>query len=222
MKKQFYNYNSYWYALAGLGLAYVYLKTLGKDKNLSLGKSLLIGGVVGGGIGLGIDLMKNKKEVVVVKKNTEQSLTQLAKSISSDAEAELSNYLFLLNKANLSDAEKEKGYNVLNGFLLAKKDNKWDSKADVQGMKKILLSYGVTEDDFKVFQTILVSSLATAITNIFSRKGNTADLKRTQNNTADSTQDNTVDSTQDNTVDSTQGNTDYLDDNSVNVIHYNR
>jgi hypothetical protein len=202
MKKQFYNYNSYWYALAGLGLAYVYLKTLGKDKNLSLGKSLLIGGVVGGGIGLGIDLMKNKKEAVVeVKKNTEQSLTQLAKSISSDAEAELSNYLFLLNKANLSDAEKEKGYNVLNGFLLAKKDNKWDSKADVQGMKKILLSYGVTEDDFKIFQTILVSSLATAITNIFSRKGNTADLKPTQNNTADSTQDNKFDSK--------QGNADY-------------
>jgi hypothetical protein len=37
-------------------------------------------------------------------------------------------------------------------------------------MKKTLLSYGVTADDFKIFQTILVNSLANAITNIFSKK----------------------------------------------------
>jgi hypothetical protein len=171
MKKPFYKYNSYWLALAGLGLGYVYVKFLAKDKNLPLGKSLLIGGLIGGGLGLGIDLMTtDKKEEEVTTEITEDGLNKLAKSISPDAEAQLYNYLFLLKKANLSETDNKKGYNVLNGFLLAKRDNKWDSQADIQGMKKVLLSYGVTEDDFKVFQTILVNSLADVITNIFSKK----------------------------------------------------
>lgn len=173
MEKPFYKYNSYWLALAGLGLGYVYVKFLAKDKNLPLGKSLLIGGLLGGGLGLGIDLINNKEEEVIINPEiTEESLNQLAKSISLDAENELSNYLFLLKEANLPKADNKKGYNVLNGFLLAKRDNKWDSQADIQGMKKVLLSYSVTEDDFKIFQTILVSSLANVITNIFSKKVN--------------------------------------------------
>jgi hypothetical protein len=173
MEKPFYKYNSYWLALAGLGLGYVYVKFLAKDKNLPLGKSLLIGGLIGGSLGLGIDLMTTDKKEVTNTEITEESLNQLAKSISPDAENELSNYLFLLKEANLPQADNKKGYNVLNGFLLAKRDNKWDSQADIQGMKKILLSYGVNEDDFKVFQTILVNSLANVITNIFSKKVNT-------------------------------------------------
>jgi hypothetical protein len=170
MEKPFYKYNSYWLALAGLGLGYVYVKFLAKDKNLPLGKSLLIGGLIGGGLGLGIDLMTTDKKEEVNTEITEESLNQLAKSISPDAESQLYNYLFLLKEANLSETDNKKGYNVLNGFLLAKRDNKWDSKADIQGMKKTLLSYGVTADDFKIFQTILVNSLANAITNIFSKK----------------------------------------------------
>jgi hypothetical protein len=170
MEKPFYKYNSYWLALAGLGLGYVYVKFLAKDKNLPLTKSLLIGGLLGGGLGLGIDLMTTDKKEVTNTEITEESLNQLAKSISIDAENELSNYLFLLKEANLPQNDNKKGYNVLNGFLLAKRDNKWDSQADIQGMKKVLLSYGVTEDDFKVFQTILVNSLANVITNIFSKK----------------------------------------------------
>ena len=172
MEKPFYKYKSYWLALAGLGLGYVYVKFLAKDKNLALGKSLLIGGLIGGTLGLGIDLMTDKKEEVTNTEITEESLNQLAKSISPDAESQLYNYLFLLKKANLSLSDNKKAYNVLNAFLLAKRDNKWDSKADIQGMKKILLSYGVIEDDFKVFQTILVNSLADVITNIFSKKVN--------------------------------------------------
>jgi hypothetical protein len=170
MEKAFYKYNSYWLALAGLGLGYVYVKFLAKDKNLPLGKSLLIGGLIGGGLGLGIDLMTTDKKEEVNTEITEESLNKLAKSISPDAESQLYNYLFLLKEANLSETDNKKGYNVLNGFLLAKRDNKWDSQADIQGMKKTLLSYGVTEDDFKVFQTILVNSLANVITNIFSKK----------------------------------------------------
>jgi hypothetical protein len=170
MNKAFYKYNSYWLALAGVGVAYLYVKVLAKDKNLSIGKSLLIGGLLGGGIGFGIDLMTTDKKEEVSPEITEESLNQLAKSISLDAENELSNYLFLLKEANLPEADNKKGYNVLNGFLLAKRDNKWDSQADIQGMKKVLLSYGVTEDDFKIFQAILVNSLANAITNIFSKK----------------------------------------------------
>jgi hypothetical protein len=170
MEKAFYKYNSYWLALAGLGLGYVYVKFLAKDKNLPLGKSLLIGGLIGGGLGLGIDLMTTDKKEEVNTEITEESLNQLAKSISPDAESQLYNYLFLLKEAKLPQTDNKKAYNVLNGFLLAKRDNKWDSQADIQGMKKTLLSYGVTEDDFKVFQTILVNSLANVITNIFSKK----------------------------------------------------
>jgi hypothetical protein len=170
MEKPFYKYNSYWLALAGLGLGYVYVKFLAKDKNLPLGKSLLIGGLIGGGLGLGIDMTTDKKEEVTNTEITEESLNKLAKSISPDAESQLFNYLFLLKEAKLSETDNKKGYNVLNGFLLAKRDNKWDSQADIQGMKKTLLSYGVTADDFKIFQTILVNSLANAITNIFSKK----------------------------------------------------
>ena len=122
-------------------------------------------------MGFGIDLMTDdKEEEVATPEITEDSLNKLAKSINPDAEAQLYNYLFLLKKANLSLSDNKKAYNVLNAFLLAKKDNKWDSQADIQGMKKILLSYGVTEDDFKVFQTILVNSLSDVITNIFSKK----------------------------------------------------
>jgi len=173
MEKPFYKYNSYWLALAGLGLGYVYVKFLAKDKNLSLAKSLLLGGAVGGGIGIALDLI-NKNGAEEVKKNvTKESLNELAKSISPEAEDELSNYLLLLDKAKLNEFDNQKGYNVLNGFLLAKKDNKWDSNADIQGMKKTLISYGVTEDDFKIFQAILVNSLANAITNIFSKNNTT-------------------------------------------------
>ena len=173
MEKPFYKYNSYWLALAGLGLGYVYVKFLAKDKNLALGKSLLIGGLIGGTLGLGIDLMTTDKKEEFTTEITEESLNKLAKSISLDAENELSNYLFLLKEAKLPQTDNKKGYNVLNGFLLAKKDNKWDSNADIQGMKKTLISYGVSEDDFKIFQAILVNSLANAITNIFSKNNTT-------------------------------------------------
>ena len=172
MEKPFYKYNSYWLALAGLGLGYVYVKFLSKNKNLPLGKTLLIGGVLGGGVGLGIDLIKKPKKEEIKPELTEQNLKDLATSISPDAERELSNYLFLLDKSNLPLNERKKAYNVLNGFLLAKKDGKWDAQADINGMKKTLLSYGVTEDDFKVFQSILVSGLATSIASIFQRKPN--------------------------------------------------
>lgn len=159
-----------WLALAGLGLGYVYVKYISKNQNLSLGKSVLIGGALGGALGLGIDLIqKNQKEE---SKITEQSLKELAKSISPDAEKELSNYLFLLNKANLPSTENQKAYNVLNGLLLAKKDDKWNPKADIQEMKKTLLSYGVKEEDFQVFQSLLANSIFDAISNIFNRKDN--------------------------------------------------
>jgi hypothetical protein len=160
--------NSYLFALAGLGLGFVFVKFLSKNKNLPLGKTVLISGALGGALGLGIDLMKRQENDK--PKVTEQSLIDLAKSISPDAEKELSNYLFLLKKADLPAKENQKAYNVLNGFLLAKKDNKWDSNLDIQGMKKTLLSYGVTEDDFQVFQSLLANSIFNTISSIFQKK----------------------------------------------------
>lgn len=160
-----------WLAIAGLGLGYVYVKYISNNKNLSLGKSVLVGGALGGALGLGIDLIqKNQKNENT--EVTEQSLKDLAKSISPEAEKELYNYLFLLNKANLPSSENKKAYNVLNGFLLAKKDDKWNSKADIQEMKKTLLAYGVKEEDFQIFQSLLANGIFNAISNIFNKKDN--------------------------------------------------
>ena len=60
MNKPIYKYATVWGILGGTALAYLYLKTIGKNKNIlpiiqtDTLKALLIGGGVGLGIGLGI------------------------------------------------------------------------------------------------------------------------------------------------------------------------
>ena len=162
-EKPFYKYASYWGVVGGTALAFLYLKTLGKDKNLSLAKTLLIGAGVGGGIGLITDMAIGKKPKAI----TRESVKELSKSIDSDSVSQVDNYLFILDKAKLSEQDNQRILNVINGVLLAKKDKKWDEKADINNKKAILLTYGVTEQDFKVFQDVIVNSLANIITDVF-------------------------------------------------------
>jgi hypothetical protein len=168
MDKPIYKYATLWGVLGGTALAFLYLKTLGKDKNLALTKTLLIGGAIGGGLGLGIDLSISRKPKAI----TEESLRALAKSISTDAESQVDNYLLLMKKAKQSDADNQRIMNVINGQLLAMKDNKWDAKADIKTKKAILLTYGVTEQDFGVFQDIIVKGLADILSGIFPKTDN--------------------------------------------------
>lgn len=163
MEKLIYKYATVWGILGGTALAFLYIKTIGKGKNLPLTKTLLIGGAIGGGLGLGIDLSVSKKP----KPITEESLRALAKSISTDAESQLDGYLSLMKKANQSEADNQRIMNVINGQLLAMKDNKWDEKADLKTKKGILFSYGVTEQDFGVFNDIIVKSLADILSGVF-------------------------------------------------------
>jgi gas vesicle protein len=148
--------------LAGVGLSFVYLKTLGKEKNLDLIKTLLIGGGIGAGLG-SISLLLSQEPKAI----NEESLRKKAKDLGSDVEKEIENYLFLIKKANLSEKDNQRVYNVINGLLLAKKDKKWDEKADILAKKKLLLSYGVKEEDFNVFQDFLVKNIADVLSNLF-------------------------------------------------------
>lgn len=148
--------------LAGLGLSYLYIKTLGKNKNLDLTKTLLIGGGIGAGLGslglIGLSI-KNKEKVIDA-----QYLKDLSKDVN--AELEVDNYLRIIDLAKLSDADKERVFKVINGVLLAKKDKKWDENADIKTKKAILLNYKVSEFDFKVFYDVIINRLADILTNI--------------------------------------------------------
>jgi hypothetical protein len=148
--------------LAGLGLSYLYIKTLGKDKNLNLVNTLLIGGGIGAGLGSAATLISNMKKQE--SKITEESILSLAGDVNSIDEVK--NYLLIIDKAKLSEQDKERVLRVINGVLLAKKDKKWDENADIKVKKNILLGYKVSEYDFNVFQDVIINRLADLLANI--------------------------------------------------------
>jgi gas vesicle protein len=156
--------------IAGVGLSYLYIKTLGKDKNLNLTNNLLIGAGIGAGIGSLITLMSNnssteeKKEPKII---TEQSLKDLANETNSALE--LQNYLDIIERAKVGDKDKQRIFNVINGVLLAKKDKKWDEFANMKTKKNILLGYNVSEYDFNVFQDVMVNKLADIISDVINK-----------------------------------------------------
>lgn len=158
--------------VGGGALAYLYLKTLGKDKNLNMITTLLIGAGVGGGIGFlasGVTSFRKGDKDEESNLITEEQLRELARSLNDPSElTQLETYLLATRKSDLTDADEQKVFRVIKGVLLAKKDNKWDENASMQIKKQILLNYGVTSDDFDVFQTFIVNKLSDIITDIFS------------------------------------------------------
>lgn len=156
--------------IAGVGLSYLYIKTLGKDKNLNLTNNLLIGAGIGAGVGSLITLLSNSssnEEKQQPKLVTEQSLKDLAEETNSSLE--LQNYLSLIERAKVGDKDKQRIFNVINGVLLAKKDKKWDEFADIKTKKNILLGYNVAPYDFQVFQDVMVNKLADIITDVLNK-----------------------------------------------------
>lgn len=162
MNKPIFKYASVWGILGGTALAYLYLKTLGKDKNLDLYKTLLIGGSIGAGLGLGIDLTTSAPK----KPITEQELLDKAKSIGGDTESELNSFLSSVKSGNLSESETQRIFNVIKVFLSVRKDGKWDSKGDIETKKKVLISYGASKDDVNLFEKTLKNHLTNSISNI--------------------------------------------------------
>lgn len=155
--------------IAGLGLSYLYIKTLGKDKNLNLTNNLIIGAGIGAGVGSLITLLSNSSsaEEKQPKLVTEQSLKDLAEETNSTLE--LNNYLDIIERAKVGDKDKQRIFNVINGVLLAKKDKKWDEFADIKTKKNILLGYNVAPYDFQVFQDVMVNKLADIITDVLNK-----------------------------------------------------
>ena len=163
MDKPIYKYATLWGVLAGTGLAFLYLKTLGKEKNLDLVKTLLIGGGIGVGVGICVDVISSKTK----KPITEEKLRALAQKVGGDAPLQVNNYMSIVKLAKLSDSDTQRVFNVINGQLLAESDRKWDENASLDAKKTILLGYGVTVEDFKVFQDVIVNNIADIISNAF-------------------------------------------------------
>lgn len=155
MQKSIYKYATIWGILGGTALAYIYLLTIGKNKNLPLQKTLMIGGGIGLGLGLGIDLSTSSKKPI-----TEQELKDTASKLSSDTQKELNSYLTAINDADISDDKKQRMFRLLQAFLSASKNNKWDSKGVIEVKKQVLISNGVSKSDVDSFEKILKDNLS--------------------------------------------------------------
>ena len=150
-------------AIVGAGLAYIYILTLGKGKNLKLINVLGIGAGAGAVIGAVAGSMRSGDKTI-----TEESLRAKAKSINPDTEAEVDSYLLIINKAkSLTEQDKQRIYKVIDAVLSAKKDGKWDEKADLESKKQILMTYGITDEDFKVFTDVVIKGLSDLIVGAF-------------------------------------------------------
>ena len=170
-KDNFYKYTLIG-ALGGTALAFLYLKTLGKDKALDLTKTLLIGGVAGAGLGLLSDVVAKGgvkiKEGVTPEKPlvTEQTVRDFAKSLGIDDELKINSYLLILNQVPHTAEQKQRVLNVLDATLRAKRDKKWDESATLTAKKEILVkNYGITDAEWNVFQQITSANLANLIVN---------------------------------------------------------
>lgn len=155
MIKPLYKYATIWSILGGASIAYLYLKTLGKNKNLDFNKTILIGSAIGLGLGLGLDLSKKN----LLKNISENDLKNKANSIDKSTVDELQSYLSSLNNSNPSEYDKIRFYNVLNSFLEAKGDGKWDTNGNIETKKKVLKAYDVSNSNINFFENILKNNL---------------------------------------------------------------
>jgi Na+/phosphate symporter len=159
MNKPYYKSATVWGIFGGAALAYLYLKTLGKNKNLSFDKVIIIGCSIGAGLGILGDLYINKNNE---PKNVEQ-LKESAKSVDNNTEQELNSFLGSINSENLSESDNKKALRILNIFLKAKKNGEWDSKGDIEMKKKVLIDNGASKDDVQFFEDILKNHLKNSI-----------------------------------------------------------
>ena len=164
MHKSIYKYATIWGILGGTALAYIYLLTIGKNKNLSLEKTLLIGGGIGLGLGLGIDLSKPKNPI------TEDDLKKIASELNEATRNELDSYLVAIKNTDISEDKKQRMFNLLKAFLSASKNNKWDNKGVIDVKKQVLISYGVPKSDVESFEKILKENLSISVSKILNEQ----------------------------------------------------
>lgn len=170
-KDNFYKYTIIG-ALGGTALAFLYLKTIAKNKGFNLTKTLLLGGVAGAGIGLLGDIIT--KGGVKVKEGaesnispvTEQQVRDFAKELGIDTELQVNSYLLILNQVPHTQEQKQKVLNVINAQLKSKRDKKWNENATLAEKKELLVkNYGITDSDWNGFQEITSANLANLIAN---------------------------------------------------------
>lgn len=162
MIKPIYKYSTIWGILGGASIAYLYIKTIGKNKNLDFNKTLLIGSAIGLGLGLGLDLSKKNS----LKNISEEELLNKANTIDKSTVDELQSYISALKNSKPSEYDTKRFYNVLNSFLEAKQDGKWDTKGSIETKKKVLKTYDVSSSNINFFENILKNNLKDFATKI--------------------------------------------------------
>lgn len=166
MNKPYYKSATVWGIFGGAAMAYLYLKTLGKNKNLSIDKIIVIGASIGAGLGILGDLYINKKN----EPSNEEQLKESAKSIDASTQEELNSFLNSIKSENLSESDNKKALRVLTIFLKAKRNGEWDSKGDIEMKKKVLIDNGASKDDVKFLEDILKNHLRNSVSRMI--KGN--------------------------------------------------
>lgn len=166
MNKPYYKSATVWGIFGGATLAYLYIKTLGKNKNLSFDKVILMGTTIGASLGIIGDLVINKHN----EPSNEIQLKESAKNIDSNTEQELNSFLDSIKSENLSESDNKKVLRVLTVFLKAKRNGEWDSKGDIEMKKKVLIDNGASKDDVNLFEDILKNHLKNSISRMI--KGN--------------------------------------------------
>ena len=142
-------------AIIGTGLGYLYLITFGKGKNLKMLNVLAIGGSAGLTLGAFAGMNAAKPKDI-----TDESLRELAKTVDKSTQEEVDNYIAISRKSNTTtEQERQRTYRVINALIRAKKDKKWDDKADLDAKRDILLQYGVTKEDFASFNDRIIKGI---------------------------------------------------------------
>jgi len=159
MNKPYYKSATVWGIFGGAAIAYLYLRTLGKDKNLSFDKVIVMGASIGAGLGILGDLYINKNN----EPSNEEQLKESAKSVDANTEQELNSFLDSIKSGNLSESDNKKALRVLTILLKAKRNGEWDSKGDIEMKKKVLIDNGASKDDVQFFEDILKNHLTNSI-----------------------------------------------------------
>lgn len=168
MNKAYYKSVTVWGIFGGAAIAYLYLKTLGKNKNLSFDKVMVIGASIGAGLGIVGDLYINKKNEPI----NEEQLKESAKSIDASTQEELNSFLNSIKSENLSESDNKKALRVLTIFLKAKRNGEWDSKGDIEMKKKVLIDNGASKDDVKFLEDILKNHLKNSVSRMIKENDN--------------------------------------------------
>lgn len=161
---------------AGVGVLVAYI-LVSRNKNLDMVKTLTIGGVSGLGLGLisgliasGASTTNDEIKETQIKQLTEGQIREFAKSLGIDSELQVNSYILILNQVSHTPEQKQNVLKVLDAMLKAKRDKKWDEKGTLTQKKEILMSYGITDKQFNVFQEVTTQNLTNLIADALTKR----------------------------------------------------